>query len=88
MHDAKDKAFWTRKVKIEIEVLSLLALHGSVCLALRHPMNTGESRKMMVEFVKQAGRYLVDLRALTPAELIDIERIEAAEGSEDIMSET
>lgn len=87
MHDAKDEKFWNQIVKLELPVLSLLALHGSVCLALRHPQNTGASRKTMVEFVKRAGRYLVDLGAITPAELIEAHRIEQEEGSEDIVGE-
>lgn len=60
--------------------LTWLAVHGSICLALRHPDYQGPTRQMMLEFVHQLGRGLVEWECLTAEELAWIERTEAVEG--------
>jgi hypothetical protein len=61
-----DHEFWLNKiVKFELNVLSLMALHGNLCLALRHPENKGESRATMIPFVRAVGNKLVELGAIT-----------------------
>ncbi|MDD5614874.1 MAG: hypothetical protein PHH85_01580 [Candidatus Methanoperedens sp.] len=63
----KDNEFWLNTiVRFELNVLSLMALHGNLCLALRHPDNKGESRGIMIHFVQLVGRKLVELNAITP----------------------
>ncbi len=76
-----DPEFWKKKIKVDMDVITLLSIHGNLCLALRHPENTGESRKLIVSFVKQTGQYLVYLGVYTQDQLKQVERIEAEEGS-------
>ena len=61
-----DPDFWYRIVKLEINVLALMALHGNLCLALRHPDNKGESRSLIIPLVRGIGQELVTLGAITP----------------------
>lgn len=79
-----DPAFWRQRVTLNLDALTLLSVHGSLCLALRHPQNKGESRHIVVSFVKQIGQHLVNLGLLTAEQLRQIERIEAEEGSADL----
>lgn len=66
-YNRADKEFWLNKiVKFELNVLSMMALHGNLCLALRHPDNDGASRMIMIAFVRSVGNKLVDLGAITP----------------------
>jgi hypothetical protein len=58
-----------------------LAMHGFLCLALRHPgTRDNESRPMAVRAVKRLGRLMVEVGAFTPEELAAIEQLEAEEG--------
>lgn len=71
-----DVEFWNQMVEIKISLIALLTLHGNLCLALRHPQNVGESRKIVEKVVTQIGDKLVELKALTPEQLKHAERIE------------
>jgi hypothetical protein len=79
------KEFWTEEHEIPIKAsyLTLMSVHGNLCLALRHPNNNGASRKYTVEFVKFLGEYLVHVGALTQEQLTSAQYLEAEEGSED-----
>lgn len=54
-----------------------MAVHGNLCLALRHPSNTGPSRLLVQDFVGQLGQHLVAVGILTPSELAEVQRVEA-----------
>ncbi|HWQ96305.1 MAG TPA: hypothetical protein VN368_02920 [Candidatus Methylomirabilis sp.] len=72
--------FWTRELEINFVTnpLNLMALHGFLCLALRHPGTRDHScRSAIVQVVKQIGKTLVELGALSPEQLTQIEKIEA-----------
>lgn len=73
-----------KKVHVEANLLTWLTIHGNVCLALRHPQNTGESRAYAVAFVKFLGRMLVECDVITEEQLRKLEKLEAEEGSPDI----
>lgn len=60
-------------------------MHGALCLALRHPQFRGPSRSLVVSIVKQLGKYLVDEELLTPQQLAEAQKLEAQEGSEDLL---
>lgn len=62
----------------DLPLIVVLALHGHLCLALRHPENTGGSRTLIEELVEDLEAQLVAIGALTPAEVTDIHRVEAA----------
>lgn len=61
-----------------------MAMHGALCLALRHPQFRGPSRELVVSTVKQLGKYLVDNGILTANQLAAAESLEVKEGSEDL----
>lgn len=56
-----------------------MAVHGNLCLALRHRSNVGPSRALMVTFVRALGQNLVENGVLTPDELRQAQRLEIDE---------
>jgi hypothetical protein len=64
---------------LETSGLVWLAVHGSLCLALRHPGFTGEARDMVLNFTKTLGQALVDCGALTEQDLALVEQVEQQE---------
>lgn len=82
--------FWMKPLILPVNTntLTLMAVHGALCLALRHPQFNGKkhglSRKMVVEFTKSLGEWLVHAGALTPEQLRSAQRLEAREGSPDL----
>ncbi len=65
----EDPNFWLKEVSIRTNVLALLAVHGYLLLALRHPGNVGPTRDMVLNLCKDIGEQLVFLGAITPEEL-------------------
>jgi hypothetical protein len=61
---------------MEASLLSWMAVHGYLCLALRHPDSTGPTRELIEEMLEQLGALLVDREMLTPAELQEFTEIE------------
>jgi len=84
-HVASDRIL-LRPHAVEASGLLWMAIHGNLCLALRHPSNVGESRDLVVDFVKRLGRLLVEWSVLTEEQLRYTERVEVEEGSTDIGS--
>lgn len=41
-------------IDLHISALHLLAVHGNVCLGLRHPENKGPNRQLGIEFLNYA----------------------------------
>jgi len=56
-----------------------MAVHGNLCLALRHPSNTGPSRQIVIRFVRALGHRLVTHGVLTAEELRVAQRVEIDE---------
>jgi hypothetical protein len=81
-----NREFWLsdRNIPLHANYLTLMAVHGSLCLALRHPNFRGKSRQIVVEFTKSLGEWLVHAGALTPEQLRSAQRLEAREGSPDL----
>jgi len=80
--------FWHKDVTIKLNVITLMAVHGNLLLALRHPLNHGESRENIIEFVKQIGEELVLLGALAPEQLHGAYKVEAENGTPDLLKDT
>lgn len=89
----KDDNFWRRPliVPIETNTVTAMAVHGALCLALRHPHfngegdhGHGESRKLVVEFTKSLGDWLVRSGAMTEGQMRFAQRIEDEAGSSDL----
>jgi len=76
---ATDPAIWKQKVSLDLDLLAVMALHGNLCLALRHPKNQGQSRQIIQDFITVLGNHLVALGGLTSDELAKAEHIEAEE---------
>jgi hypothetical protein len=78
--------FWlgVRNIPLQSNYITLMAVHGALCLALRHPQFRGSSRQFVVAFTKSLGEWLAHAGALTPAQLREAERLEAREGSPDL----
>jgi len=72
-----------RKAAISAPLLTWVAIHGNLCLALRHPENVGDSRKLVLNFVKELGRFLVKSGIFTQSQLEAMEKVEIEEGSRD-----
>jgi len=81
-----DKAVWmhAHQAQVTANYLTWLAVHGNLCLALRHPQNRGPSRKYIVNFVKGLGKMLVAAGVITQRQLKEAERLEIEEGSQDL----
>jgi hypothetical protein len=79
--------FWLteRKIPLQATYLTLLAVHGNLCLALRHPQNRGPGRAHVVAFTQSLGQWLVNAGVLTPEQLVEAQQLEAAEGSGDLL---
>lgn len=78
--------YWLKPIIIPVNTntLTAMAVHGALCLALRHPHFKGPSRQFVVEFTKSLGEWLVHAGALTPEQLRSAEELEAMEGSLDL----
>jgi hypothetical protein len=58
-----------KHVTVDATLLDWMAVHGNLCLALRHPQNQGESRALLVSMIHKLGRLLVDEGILTAEEM-------------------
>ncbi len=71
-------------IPLRISWLSLMGMHGALCLALRHPQFKGPSRALVATATKKIGKYLVDNGILTSEQLAEAQQLEAEEGSPDL----
>lgn len=90
------RSFWLKPliVPVTTNTLQAMAVHGALCLALRHTSFRGKgdhghsrSRQLVVEFTKSLGEWLVRAGALTPEQLASALQLEAEEGSLDLQQE-
>ena len=77
--------FWRKEVTINLNVITLMAVHGNLLLALRHPQNIGESRDLVIDFVKQIGEELVLLGAMAPEQLKEAYTVESIRGIPELL---
>jgi hypothetical protein len=68
-----------KHVTVDGTLLDWLAVHGNLCLAMRHPGNDGPSRSIVVSVIYRLGKVLVDEGILTPDELESATRLEVNE---------
>jgi hypothetical protein len=76
--------FWLKDVTISLNVITLMAVHGNLLLALRHPQNLGESRGIVLNFCKEIGEQLVLLGAMTPEQLKEAYIVESKAGTPEL----
>jgi hypothetical protein len=79
--------FWLqdRDIPLKANYLTLMAVHGALCLALRHPEFKGSVREIVVAFTQCLGKWLVDGGILSPEQLAEAQQLEASEGSRDLL---
>lgn len=77
--------FWRKEVTINLNVITLMAVHGNLLLSLRHPQNIGESRDLVIDFVKQIGEELVILGAMAPEQLKMAYTVESDHGIPELL---
>ena len=74
-----DVAKALERAELNAQLGTWMAIHGYLCLALRHPGVRGESRPMVLDFVHKLGRILVGTGVLTEEELFYAEKTEEIE---------
>lgn len=74
-----DEMLKSRKT-VEADLLTWMAIHGNLSLALRHPQNKGPSRAYVARFVKRLGQWLVEQGVVTQEELECHYALESEEG--------
>ena len=96
--------FWLKDVTIRLNVITLMAVHGNLLLALRRrehwcdprrracnllldPQNLGESRRIVINFIKEIGEQLVLLGAMTPEQLEEAYIVESKAGTPELLHE-
>lgn len=77
--------FWRKEITIKLNVITLMAVHGNLLLALRHPQNRGESRDLVIDFLKQIGEELVILGAMAPEKLKEAYTVESENGTPELL---
>ena len=66
----------TVELPVHAPLLTWMAVHGVLCLGLRHPEMNGPSRRIVEDFVRQLGQALVANGLLTAQELREAEHLE------------
>jgi hypothetical protein len=67
------------KALVEASLITWMAVHGGLCLALRHPDLKGPSRGLIENAIDSIGELLVAGGILTEAELAEAQRVEREE---------
>jgi hypothetical protein len=76
---ASQRIAMTEPHSVETNGLTWMAIHGTLCLGLRHPAYKGPSRLLVKSFTEELGRKLVEWGALTEEELALVDRTEQQE---------
>jgi len=71
-----DPEFWRQTAMMNFDLITVLALHGAVVLALRHPGMKGSTRDVLGRAVAQMEQLLVARGALTPEQVAEAHRVE------------
>ncbi|MFZ2149252.1 MAG: hypothetical protein WAV28_18730 [Sedimentisphaerales bacterium] len=69
----------SKKVTITFSAIEWFALHGNACLGLRHPQNTGFSRRLCEDALQKLERKLYNAGLLTQTEIDYIHHTECQE---------
>jgi hypothetical protein len=66
-------------VLVEESLFVWMAIHGNLCLALRHPANRGASRHYIESFVHKLGQLLIEKGVFTAEEIATAQVLEQEE---------
>ena len=75
----KDNRAWEEIIELRMSALHLLAVHGNVCLGLRHPTNTGFNRKLAMVFLGYAEQKLKSAGLINDEDIENIHKVEQEE---------
>jgi len=75
----KDTRAWEEIIELRMSALHLLAVHGNVCLGLRHPTNTGPNRKLALEFLGYSEQKLKSAGLINDEDIENIHKVEQEE---------
>ena len=64
------------QIEIEADAFTWMTVHGNLCLGLRHPNNTGPSRKIVENFVEALEAMLVKSGLLSEEDVVSIHQVE------------
>lgn len=66
-------------VLVEESLFVWMAIHGNLCLALRHPANRGASRHYIESFCTKLGQLLIEKGVFTAEEIAAAQVLEQEE---------
>jgi hypothetical protein len=75
----KDKEKLCEIIELQMSAFHLLAIHGNVCLGLRHPKNTGPNRQLAIEFINYAESKLKAAGIINDKDIKRIHKLEQKE---------
>ena len=75
----KDNRAWEEIIELRMSALHVLAVHGNVCLGLRHPTNTGLNRKLALEFIGYVENKLKSAGLINDQDIEKIHNVEQEE---------
>jgi hypothetical protein len=68
----------TKRVCLDLSILDLIAIHGNICLGLRHPDNTGPTRKIAENVISTIEKIFQDT-GMENDVIAEIHKVEAEE---------
>jgi hypothetical protein len=68
----------TKRVCLDLSILDLIAIHGNICLGLRHPDNTGPTRQIAANVVDIIEQIFKDT-GMEDDVMSEIHKVEAEE---------
>lgn len=69
-----------QRVTVELPLIAWLAIHGNLCLALRHPQNRGPSRLTCIDALERLAELIIEHGLMTREEMAEAHRVEQQEG--------
>lgn len=77
-----DPRMLTANASVNAPMLTWVTVHGNLCLALRHPSNSGQSRELCLQMVQHLSKLIVDAGIMTQEEMDEANRVERQHGGD------
>lgn len=77
-----DPRMMAANASVTAPMLTWITVHGNLCLSLRHPGNTGQSRELCLQMVRHLSKLIVDAGLMTQEEMDQANRVEREHGSD------
>ena len=79
----KDKEKLCEIIELQMSAFHLLAVHGNVCMGLRHPNDIGPNRQLAIEFLNYAEAKLKAAGIINDKDIKRIHKVEFQESPHD-----